>query len=1267
MTTVLPFSNNAITVYKYESFSYTISNPYYPTVPVTTVSAGIPRSLVVTDASKVVFSSSGFNGATSPAEVISIDVSGNVSSNSVAILAGRFRDSNGNSMSNASFQFFKNEAISSTQFIASISILAPLQTFPALPAGLTFSQTASNIFTLQGTPLVETPTSNYQIIGMGKNGDAGKVVTTTVPIAVGPERIQLDISGSPIVSSMSIGTAISNRVLTARYPLYSSGNLRYTWDTLPDGIFFTDANGTVRSSGFQPSDASSTLILQGTPTVAAANSFVNAGIDGAYTAGVRASRLTPVPVISNTTAFSFQFEPTVLFGSYSIPAYYEGVALDPSATFFSAKTYFQSDASISTIFALSLPAGLSLNFVSSQSRAYLTGTPTSAGTGVYTIRASNTAGRSRDLQVSIPISNDSVFFDYSVTPAVDTCYNFILSRPLVSDLSGYYTSPIQFKASAVSGRSVTFSAPDLVGTGITLSNVSANVVALSGIPDTVTATKTVTVTASAVGSPATASTTIKLAVLNDQFTFGSIPTTSLVFIQNKAITPIQLSATTLSGRPIISFAASGLPSGLVCSSTGVISGTPTVVGAPTVTITASTGFTTGTTTLTMTVLPDNIIITIPNDTETVPAVFSNVEFDVLTYSGTTGTLTATPTSNRAPQQPVNFSLAFSNNTFLSGNFSVMPALLPAYKFAVTGTAGSLSTSATVNVAVTNPSSFTRHLVGLDSLVSSGTLPTLGTIRVLRNTQVPVSLSDPTNPASFAYARNLLTWTTAYSASNVFFGFHDFAQNPTAIIGVVGSNIVRSLDNGVTWSNVPSSNIQTLAGVGGGPVIPQPPNPVYKPADPLFSTIATDGTSNWVAFGHGSIGNTNIHLVRTSSNNGDTWTDASFSFLFASTPQTKLYYSSGRYFLLSGIPGNTSPSPSNIMYRAEASNLTSWTDLNGPFGFTTGDAINGLALDGSGTLLAVGSNGSGPGTSACYKSTDNGSSWTALPTSPITYSAGAQINNAEYGNGTWAVVGSDPVAQSAISFSSNLTTWDERTALGTGALQVAADDGATWQFGRSTSASWFAGIWSNGTIDIQSGTSAGLNSNTKRFLSTTRSSGTPSLTFSLPYDSSSIVVTSPSTNLYTLWQYIPIDPIRVQASLTGSPGAFLYYYATNLPPALTFLTDDLSGSYADISGTSVQFSDAYRNARITIANASTTAVRTFNLGFRTILPTVQKQQTSAGAWTSLVRQYTNVNAAQNARDNRVFPQVDRTLGEFTSPYPPNVVTQTIDPKCRGECP
>jgi hypothetical protein len=97
-----------------------------------------------------------------------------------------------------------------------------------------------------------------------------------------------------------------------------------------------------------------------------------------------------------------------------------------------------------------------------------------------------------------------------------------------------------------------------------------------------------------------------------------------------------------------------------------------------------------------------------------------------------------------------------------------------------------------------------------------------------------------------------------------------------------------------------------------------------------------------------------------------------------------------------------------------------------------------------------------------------------------------------------------------------------------------------------------------------------------------------------------------------------------------------------------------GSQATIRGTSVAFSDGFKRVLL-YANDGTSTIRR-ELGMRTLIPTVQKQQTSAGAWTSLVRQYTTVNAAQNARDQRVFATVDRTLGEFTAPYPPDVVTQ-----------
>jgi hypothetical protein len=166
-----------------------------------------------------------------------------------------------------------------------------------------------------------------------------------------------------------------------------------------------------------------------------------------------------------------------------------------------------------------------------------------------------------------------------------------------------------------------------------------------------------------------------------------------------------------------------------------------------------------------------------------------------------------------------------------------------------------------------------------------------------------------------------------------------------------------------------------------------------------------------------------------------------------------------------------------------------------------------------------------------------------------------------------------------------------------------------------------------------------------------------LTLSIPYLGSNFVWVSPVETSYTNWQFVPISPITLQAD--SSSGSFLYYYASGLPDGLD-LSLDAVGSQATIRGTSVAFSDASKRVLL-YANDGTTTLRR-ELGMRTIIPTVQKQQTSAGAWTSLVRQYTVVNAAQNARDQRVFATVDRLLGEFTAPYPPDVVTPTSNCQC-----
>ena len=72
------------------------------------------------------------------------------------------------------------------------------------------------------------------------------------------------------------------------------------------------------------------------------------------------------------------------------------------------------------------------------------------------------------------------------------------------------------------------------------------------------------------------------------------------------------------------------------------------------------------------------------------------------------------------------------------------------------------------------------------------------------------------------------------------------------------------------------------------------------------------------------------------------------------------------------------------------------------------------------------------------------------------------------------------------------------------------------------------------------------------------------------------------------------------------------------------------------------------------------VTSFTISFIVGVPRIVKQQTGAGAYTALVRDYTEVAAAINARDTRVNPTEEAALGSFASPYAPDVVTPSNCP-------
>jgi hypothetical protein len=1303
MSTILPFGSNTLTTYIYESFSYTISNPAPGTYTLTTSNTpGIPPGYLVNNGSNVVFATTS-NGMSTGVQVFTVtarDVCGTavaVSSNTVNNNAGQFTNETGGSYTGCNFTFYKNEPLGEPYY-TTIPLVAPFAistptAVPTLPPGLTYSNTGGpSVWAIVGTPITTVPQSNYLIIGKGIGGDAGKIVTTRFGMSVSNERIVTTQTGSTIVSPMTVGSAIAARQITARFPPYpEGGDLRYSWSGLPDGIYVTNSIDDVVTSPFTASDFLHTLNFQGTPTLAAANAYRDANITSNVVT-FTATRTNPLPQISTTLPYTFAFGETVLFDTPPAPTVYTGLAIDASSISYRAQTYFSTGAPITSISSPNLRTDLSLNFVAGTGRAYLTGTPSgTTGTATYTIRATNSNAVTRDLSATITVASDVVSFLSPPTPVVDVCYNFVLSRPISLDLSGYYPSNIQFQASAASGKAITYSASGLTGTGLSLSNVSANVVQLVGVPDTITPLSTVTVTASATGSPATASRTFKLIIQDDVITISDIPAASRDFIQNRTITPIQVSATTLSGRPVTSFSSLDLPTGLVVSSTGLITGTPEDSGSGTFSITASTGYSSQSRTYAYQTIPDNAVIVIPTTTNVVSMpTFSNAEFEILTYSGKAGSFSNIPlfppTRTGAglvePAQAFDISLGWAGSNLVA-NFSSNPILAPEYRFLIQGSVGTFAQYTQVNLVVNSPPTVQHiaiaasDIVTASNTVSSPPIPTVtGTISVATDSPISFPSSNLVSPV----ASGPKVWSPTYSFSNIEGNGYDLARNSNVVIAVLGSNIIRSTDYGNTWTTIPSSNIQTLSYVYGPLYSGYPwadPNPNgyvrRRFANPVFGAIACDGTSNWWAIGEGSwdisstfLTTSNVWapmaVIRKSTDNGLTWTDVSATgyplpSYSISTPFTgllsfwmqkaKLAYNAGRLFYTGEPPAAFSFDISGL-YIADVSDVSVWTP---PSGASIGVAT-GIAFSNS-VAVAVGKTDRLSSSNVSFISSNNGTSWT-LESSV----AGGTDVIQKYG--VWGVLG--------YGFSRDLTSWTG----GFGSGDAVTENGVTWLSGGSSG--WRGQRWfyspdppySNvpGSTDIITPTvDICASVYLKRLYADVTSNPATTATMFIPYDASGIAFTSPTQTQYTNWQFVPISTIDVTAT-NPVPGNFLYYYASGLPRGLT-LTPDGAGVAATITGTPSQFSDAFQRVVLYAAlspGGGGGGVAALPLSMRTILPTVQKQQTSAGAWTSLVRQYTVVNAAENSINGRTLPATEPPLGEFTRPYPPDEVSVLPCPKC-----
>lgn len=675
-----------IQLYAYEPFTNTFTaNVTGDTLRFTSSSSEILSFFANTSSSQVTFSSTtGFGtGYSTPFTLLIEDLCGSTVmetlSNTVRVGSGRFFPPAQGSV----YSFFLNEPITPQPFVAPIPIQAPIVS-PTLPIGLSLVRTGSNSFDLSGIPTVQLVASNYKVIGKGST-DPRKIVTVDVNIRVGGERVLVDVCGATSIP-LTIDSAIQPSFITSRVPPYplTGNNVRYTWSGLADGLYFTDALGNIKTSGYIATDASSTLILRGTPTLTAAANAASKS----FTTTVTATRIS-TPVISSNAVFSFSFGEQVLVQSANIQStFYFGTPISSSATTnsFSAVTKFATiDTSIAAIWSPDLRSDLSLAFTFSQQRAVLSGTPTSTGSGTYMVYARNLNGAvGSNGPYSYSVVNDTITF-VSPTPSVDTCLNYITGRSASNAKTGYYTAPIEFKATAASGCNIVLTTTDLSGTGLTLSNNQ-----ISGIPTTVTALKTLRVDASSLVTPATNSTTISFAVLPDTFYFTD---TSFTFIQNRAITSYRFDVSTNSGRSVVGFSSPDIPAGLSLSAVGRLTGTPLSSMDGSFTVTASTGYTNGSNVYYYDTIPDSMLLY----TDPLRYTGSSVNIQVvgLTFSGKTVSNYAF--SNFTPSYGLSI-----NST--SGNITgTLTGSLPAScNFSVTASAGLLDASLGATLSSSGP-------------------------------------------------------------------------------------------------------------------------------------------------------------------------------------------------------------------------------------------------------------------------------------------------------------------------------------------------------------------------------------------------------------------------------------------------------------------------------------------------------------------------------------------------------------------------------------
>jgi hypothetical protein len=519
-----------------------------------------------------------------------------------------------------------------------------------------------------------------------------------------------------------------------------------------------------------------------------------------------------------------------------------------------------------TFTAANLPAGLSMS-----SNGTISGTPTLTGTSTYTVTIKDAAGITGTSTCSITVN----------PPPSTNCVS-------ITAVQGAAIAPVTLTGSGGAGGPYSFAAIGLPG-GLSIAQNGT----ISGTP-TVSGTFPYTVTITDVDG--------NTGTTNCSVTVSPAPSANCAVINavyNVAITPVTMIASGGAGGPY-TFTATGLPAGLSISTSGTISGTPTVSGTfpYTVTIADSAG-NKGTTNCSVTVALPPITASCASITATSGTPITPVT--MIASGGMGGPYTFTATG-----LPAGLSIS------TSGTISGTPTVSGTFPYTVTiadvdGNTGTVNCSVVVGspqttppLALTCPSNLGQLGVAYSSAavasggvapytysMASGTLPAGLTL----NTSTGVITGTPTAAGSFNFSimvtdslgskavsscsctPSSTTWSFASPTGNqgysqpytvngvtiTAYGYNNWGW-PTALYGNNSGSDQYGLGLDATWSNeIDTSNFVQL----------DLTSVIASGAQNAMMTITSVGSGSYNVYGSNWLGSIGTALFSTNQTIGGT--------------------------------------------------------------------------------------------------------------------------------------------------------------------------------------------------------------------------------------------------------------------------------------------------------------------------------------------------------------------------------------------------------------